>query len=277
MEDKILQLYPEPARQVPLKGLYLGENLRSQSEKLARPYVYTNFIQSLDARIAIPHPSGTGMVVPDQIANARDWRLFQELAVQADIIITSGRYFRDYAEGKAQEILRVHEDPEFEDLRLWREAQGLQPYPHLVVISGSLNFPLPDVLMSDDRSIVVATTKNADPERMRKMEAKEGCDLIFAGEEKVAGKALVEGLAELGYRTVYNSTGPKVHHLLLQDHMLDRLYLTNAHRVLGGSPFSSIVEGPLFDAPVNFKLRMVCFDSSALEGIGQLITSYERM
>jgi hypothetical protein len=121
MEDNILQLYPTPSKEIPLKGLYLHENLQAESEKLGRAFVYSNFIVSLDGRIAIPHPSGSGMTVPKQTANDRDWRLFQELAVQADILITSGRYLRDYAEGRAQEILRVYEDPAFADLsQIWQ-------------------------------------------------------------------------------------------------------------------------------------------------------------
>jgi len=66
----------------------------------------------LDGRIAVPHPTRPGLTVPETIANDRDWRLFQELAAQADLIISSGRYLRDWADGRAQEILRV-DDPKF--------------------------------------------------------------------------------------------------------------------------------------------------------------------
>lgn len=275
MEENVLQLYPAPAHEIPLKSLYLGEKLRGESEELDRAFVYSNFITSLDGRIAIPHPSGSGMTVPDQIANDRDWRLFQELAVQADILITSGRYLRDYVEGRAQEILRIHDDPAFADLRDWREQQGMPPFPDLAVISGSLDFPIPDLLTWGDRSIVVATTQKADPERLRAMQEKV-TNVIIAGEQSVEGKPLVEALTKLGYKTVYNTTGPKVLHLLLKDGVLDRLYLTFAHRLLGGSPFSSIVEGKLFDPAKDFRLKALFLDTAALEGSGQLLTTYDR-
>jgi len=275
MDENVLKLYPAPTREVPLKGVYLGEDLRAQSKKLGKAFVYSNFITSLDGRIAIPHPSGTGMTVPDQIANDRDWRLFQELAVQADIIITSGRYLRDYVEGRAQEILRVYEDPAFADLREWREQQEMPPFPDLAVISGSLDFPLPDLLTSGDRSIVVVTTQNADPERLDAMWAQV-TNVIIAGEQSVEGKLLVDGLTKLGYKTVYSTSGPKVLHLLLKDSVLDRLYLTFAHRFLGGTPFSSIVEGALLEPAQDFQIRTVYLDPHALDGSGQLITSYDR-
>lgn len=277
MEDQILQIYPEPASHVPLIGLYLEEELRKEGEALDRPFVYANYIQSLDGRIAVPSASGAGMTVPKQIANERDWRLFQELAVQADIIITSGRYLRDYASGNAQEILQVYENPEFKDLGEWRVARGLPPYPDLVVISGSLKFSLPEILTRDDRKIVVATIKTADQARIHELERQEGTRILIAGEEKVAGKSLMEGLATLGYKTVFNSTGPKVQHLLLQDQMLDRLYLTQAFRVLGGSPHASIVDGPLLEPPVDFRLRKVYYDPVAQEGTGQLFVSFDQI
>lgn len=276
MDENVLKLYPAPTREVPLKGVYLGEDLRAQSEKLGKALVYSNFITSLDGRIAIPHPSGTGMTVPNQIANDRDWRLFQELAVQADIIITSGRYLRDYVEGRAQEILRVYEDPAYADLREWREQQEMPPFPDLAVISSSLDFPLPDLLTSGDRSIVVVTTQNADPERLDAMR-EEVTNVIIAGEQSVEGKPLVDGLTKLGYKTVYSTTGPKVLHLLLKDGVLDRLYLTVAHRLLGGSPFSSIVEGDLLEPAQDFQLRSVYLDPHALDGSGQLLTAYEQV
>ena len=106
MTDTVIRLYPQPSREAPLQGLYLDHDLRRHAEGLGRPFVYSNFVTSLDGRIAVPGPTGSGLIVPKQIANPRDWRLFQELAVQADLIISSGRYLRDYAEGHAEEILR---------------------------------------------------------------------------------------------------------------------------------------------------------------------------
>jgi riboflavin biosynthesis pyrimidine reductase len=215
------------------------------------------------------------MMVPQQIANPRDWRLFQELAVQADILITSGRYLRDYADGRAQEILRVYDDPQFADLKDWRADQGLKAQPDLAVISGSLDFPVPEVLTRGGRSLYIFTIDKADPDRMKMLEDQAG-KVIIAGEDSVDGRRLVDCLVEYGYRVIYNSTGPKVLHLLLSGGVLDRLYLTTAARVLGGNPFSSIVEGDLFDPPIDFQLKTIYFDPHAINGLGQILTSYDR-
>jgi riboflavin biosynthesis pyrimidine reductase len=273
MRDSITRLFPLPSQEFPLKGLYLSHNLRENKRDSGESFVYSNYVTSLDGRIAVPHPTKAGMVVPDQITNPRDWRLFQELAVQADILITSGRYLRDYAEGRAQEILRVYDDPQFADLKDWRTERGLSPQPDMAVISGSLDFPVPPALVQGDRNIIVITTSRADPERIKALESQAG-KVIIAGEGNINGYRLVESLLEMGYRTIYNTTGPKVLHLLLAAGVLDRLYLSFVNRLLGGSPFSSIVEGEQLDPPADFVLNTIYLDPHALDGLGQLLTSY---
>lgn len=273
--ETIWQLYPMPAQEVDLNGLYLGHDLRRIGEERERPFVYTNYVTSIDGRIAIPRPGGKGMMVPKDTSNDRDWRLFQELAVQADVIISSGRYLRDYAEGKAQEILRVYDEPRFEDLQRWRTERGLSAYPDLAVVSGSLDFPIPPFLTQSGRRVIVITNGAADASRRRKLEDEAG-QVITAGEEDVSGRQAIDALGDLGYRTIYMATGPRVHHLLLADGMLDRLYLTVAHRLLGGQPFSSLVEGELLSPAVDMRLNAVYFDPHALGGLGQQFICYER-
>lgn len=273
MAEQILQLFPLPSQELPLHGLYLSHDLRGLAAQAERPLVYTNYIASLDGRIAVPRADGSGMTVPKQIANDRDWRLFQELAVQADVIITSGRYLRDYGEGRAQEILQVYDDPRFTDLHEWRQQHGLSVYPDLAVISGSLEFPIPEALVQQGRSVLIFTTAQADPVRITELEAQLGRVLV-AGDVSVRGDLLVAHLQELGYGLIYNSTGPKVMHLLLAGGVLDRLYLTLANRLLGGNPFSSIVEGSLLEPATGMTLESLYFDLEGLDGLGQLFAAY---
>ena len=268
----ITQLFPAPG-QFPLVNLYLNHHLRELGQQQARPFVYANFVTSLDGRIAIPHPSKPGLKVPENIANERDWRLFQELAAQADLIISSGRYLRDWADGRAQEILRV-DDPAFADLRTWRAANGLSPQPDIAIISGSLDFPIPELLTANGRRVIVFTTANPDPIRAAHIEAKAG-ELFVVGERSVSGKKMVQKMADLGYNTVYSAAGPRILHLLLADGVLNRLYLTQVGRLLAGSPFSTILEGGLLDTAVNTKLHSLYHDPDALNGLGQLLFAYD--
>lgn len=273
MADNVQQLYPAPAVERPLRGLFLSHNLRRYSERIGKAFVYSNFVTSIDGRIAVPHPSREGLMVPKATANERDWRLFQELAAQADIIISSGRYLRDWADGRAQEILQI-DDPRFADLRQWRKERGLPPQPDIAIISGSLRFPIPDVLTAGGRKVVVFTTANPNPERVAEIEAKAG-QVVVAGEHSVDGALLVQAMGEMGYQTVYSATGPKVLHLLLAGGVLNRLYLTQANRLLGGQPFSTIVEGPLFAPAVDLQISTIYLDKEAPDGLGQLLVSYD--
>ncbi len=83
-------------------------------------------------------------------------------------------------------------------------------------------------------------------------------------------------MAGLGYRAIYSASGPKVLHLLLAAGVLDRLYLTLANRLLGGDPFSSIVEGPLLAPAVGMRLHSAYHDDAGLDGLGQLFLCYDQ-
>jgi riboflavin biosynthesis pyrimidine reductase len=273
--DTIQKLYPLPAQEIPLQGAYLSHDLRQYSESTNKPFIYANFVVSLDGRIAIPHPSGRGLTVPQATANARDWRLFQELAAQADLILSSGRYLREWAQGRAQEILRV-DDPRFADLRQWRKARGLALLPDIAIISASLDFPIPPVLTAGGRKALFFTDAGSDPKRVEQIEAQAG-QVIVAGESGVDGSLLVKHLARLGYHTVYSAAGPRILHLLAGKGVLDRLYLTYASRMLGGQPFSSILEGPTLTPALDLKIHHIYLDPQALDGSGQLFLSYDRI
>lgn len=210
--------------------------------------------------------------MPKQIANDRDWRLFQELAAQADVIISSGRYLRDWAEGKAQEILQT-DDPRFADLRQWRQQQGLSAQPDIAIISRSLDFPIPPILKEGGRKVLIFTNADPDRKRVQELENQAG-QVIVAGKEGVAGQQMVQHLTEQGYRTIYSAAGPQILHLLLKGSVLNRLYITYANRLLGGETFSTIVEGALFAPSINMTLHTLYFDPQGLEGLGQLFAAY---
>ncbi|GAB4270279.1 MAG: hypothetical protein Kow0080_14590 [Candidatus Promineifilaceae bacterium] len=269
--SSLVRLLPQPTIERPLTGTYLAHNLRHQ-QRNALPFIYANFVTSLDGRIAIPRADGSGLTVPKAIANERDWRLFQELAAQADLIISSGRYLREWAEGKAQEILQV-DDPRFADLRAWRQELGLPTQPDIAIISGSLNFPVPDILTANGRSFTVFTHTQADRQKIQAIEARSG-RVVFAGDETIDGHLLAQKMGALGYRTIYSAAGPRILHLLAVGGVLNRLYLTLANRLLGGNPFSSILEGALLETAVSFHLHTLYHDPHGLNGLGQLFLSY---
>ena len=51
---------------------------------------------------------------------------------------------------------------------------------------------------------------------------------------------------------------------------------TVAHRLLGGQPFSSMVEGDLLRPAVGMRLHALYYDPHALDGLGQQFVCYAR-
>ena len=274
---KLIRLYPPAGtgNRVALNGLYLEAPL-SHPAAAARPFVYTNFVVSIDGRIAIVDSDSGRSKVPPQIANPRDWRLFQELAARADLLITSGRYLRDLAAGQAQDVLPLSPAPEFADLLRWRLRHGLPAQPDVAVLSASLDIPVPAQLRLDGRRVLVFTTSEASASAAQTLQA--GGAEVFRGDrpDRVDAGPMIRRLGQLGYRHIYSITGPQVLASLLRADVLDTLFLTTVHRCLGGENVASLVEGPPFERPVNFRLHWLYYDGAAVDDAGQTLARFDR-
>ncbi len=276
MDQDVLELYPDPGKKHALRGLYMGQVLECMGRGKT-PFIYSNFISSLDGRIAVPGPERNSHQVPPAIANQRDWRLFQELAAQADLLITSARYFRQAAEQEAQAELPVGSAQEFADLREWRVSQGLSPQPDIAVFSASLNIPLQSIRLYHDRTLYLITGATADTEKLQQLIDSSHARAITCGQQgHVDASMLRATLAELGYRRVYAIAGPAVLHTLIQGNALDRLYHTTAHCLLGGTRFDTFVWGSPLDPPIRMPLRAMYLDPCAPAGAGQTLAIYDR-
>lgn len=274
MTALISQIHPAPLKQRALKGVYLDAALPTQGR--FGPLIYANYVTSLDGRISVPAPNGQ-QTVPGNIANPRDWRLLQELAGQADLLLSSGRYLRELKAGTAQDILPIGRSPDFADIHAYRQAAGLKPQPDVAVLSESLDFPPPYPLLEQGRRIVVLTGQSPDPERVAALESA-GLEVIpLFGVDRPGGSALANAIAELSYQRVYVITGPYVMHTLMAENLVDTLFLTTVHRLLGGQPFSTICEGPLLTNPPDYTLSQQFLDPYGPDGCTQTFSRYDRL
>lgn len=274
MNDEVLQLYPPPTQGVPLSRLYLEHPLHRISGSESG-LVYSNFVSSLDGRIALPRPGKVSHGVPPSIGNARDWRLYQELGAQADVLITSARYYRQYARGEAQDQLPVGPGDKFADLRQWRLEQGLSAQPDIAIFSASLDIPASALQAYAERRVHVLTGAEADTGRVAAVRAA-GAEVHFAGRGRsVDGAAAVSALRALGYRNMYVIAGSSVLYTLLRDGVLQRLYLSFAHRLVAGECFDTLAFGPELDPAPAPVLRSLFYDAHATQSMGQLLTCYD--
>lgn len=274
MVASVIELYPAFGARQTLQGLYLNQLLDTAGPQPS-PFIYSNFISSLDGRIALPGPGRNSHQVPPAIANKRDWRLFQELAAQADLLITSARYFRQSKDHEAQAELPLGNSAEFEDLRAWRMDKGLSPQPDIAVFSASLDIPVSAINRYPDRNVLLITGSAADPEKLEQITAASHTRVIQCGDKvNVDASLLRSKLDGLGYRRVYAIAGPEVLHTLIEGKALDRLYHTTVHCLLAGTRFDTLVWGSEFDPVVCMPLRAMYLDTHAPEGAGQTLAVY---
>lgn len=244
----LTRLYPTAAR-VPLAGAYLAHALRQRQ----RPFIYTNFIASLDGRIALIDRQSGKSSIPSAIANRNDWRLFLELAAQADLVVTSGARLRALV-NHGSTAVRFVPDLASGDLAQWRRAHNLPPFPTCVIITSDANrLPLATLRQHehDDLIVLTGTPPNAESRALQ----GNGLTLIHTGGADAPEQALLDIARERDYRTIYSIGGPRVLHTLTRGAILDHVYLTWAHRLLGGEAFHTLTFGPEFSPPRALALR----------------------
>src|SRR5499426_334691 len=201
MAETVQQLYPN-WREHPVRGLYLAHRLHELGRS-GLPFVYGNFVSSLDGRIALRDPRDGEGRLPEALMSGSDFRLLLELHAQADCLITHGGYMRAIAQRRLDDLLQVGTIKGHEDLTAWRAAQGLAPQPAVCIASGSLDFPLPESVGPHGQQVFIATGRSAEPARVRQLE-RDGCEVVIAGEgSAVEGRPLVDALARKGYRSAF--------------------------------------------------------------------------
>jgi riboflavin biosynthesis pyrimidine reductase len=273
-EHKVLRLYPTPSLERAIEGLYLDDEMGRPAGP-DEPFVYTNFISSLDGRITVDNPAKRRRTAPPAITNARDWRLFQELAARADAVIVSASFLRNLGPGQARHKLPLSRDPAFADLHDWRRNKGMPPQPAVVVLSRSLNVPLAELCQGLQRPVYFAVGRQSDQGNQGAVEFT-GARVLLAGDgPEVEGKPLIHALGREGFLRIYSMAGPGVFNMLLRDRVLHRLYLTHFHRLLGGRSFDTLLEGEPLERPASFVPHSLYYDPQGLDGVGQFFAAYD--
>ena len=268
MDKNLLRLYPGSCEKVPIKGLYLAHQLHKLGAA-GSPFVYANFLSSLDGRIAL-EDSVQGTYIPKHITTASDFGLFMELHAQADCLITHGGYMRALGEGRLGNILQVRD----KELVEWRRNNGLKPQPAVIIASASLNFPLHGSLREHAQDVYIATGKNAAPDRIRYWQDL-GYPLLFTGDDQmVHGAPLIRTLSGLGYKTIYLVAGPQMLDTVIREKQLSRLYLTITHQLIGGKDFRTLLTGAMLGQEGNLILEALCYEQDSPPRSGQFFIQF---
>ena len=272
---EFLPLYPTPSSPVRIRGHYLREGLHELGEP-GHPFIYANFLASLDGRIGSIDGTTGEAKLPPQLTSAQDLRLLLELHAQADCFITHGGYLRAIAKGTLGDILQVGTSPHTQDLAAWRQREGLRTPPALLIVSASLDFEIPASVGQSAQKAHIITTSHADPDKRAAWEAKGYSVLQFPSSSPwVPADPLVRTIGELGYRSVFLLAGPKILDGMLRGRHLARLYLTTTHQLLGGQGYHSLTDGDPLGEAGYLILKTLYYDPFGPAGTGQWFSRFD--
>jgi len=270
MQKNLLRLYPQSGEKTAITGLYLAHKIHKLGTTES-PFVYANFLSSLDGRIALEDVSQSTTYIPKHLTTASDFRLFMELHAQADCLITHGGYMRALGEGRLGNILQVRD----KDLVEWRRKNHLNAQPAVVIASASLNFPIHKSLREHAQTVYIATGKNADPDRIRYWQDLDYPILITGEDRMVQGASLIHELRGLDYKSVYLIAGPQMLDTIVREKQLSRLYLTITHQLIGGKDFRTLLTGSMLGPEGNLILKSMYYDPYSPPGSGQFFMQFE--
>lgn len=264
----VARLVP-PGDAQPLRGRYLNHRLHERMRS-GGPFVYTNFIASLDGRISWKNPQGF-REVPPACTNPHDLRLYHELAAQAEVLLTSTRHLRAAAAGRGSDMLCFGEHAA--ELTAWRRNNGLPDRPRVAAVSASLDLPPQDRLPNLAGQITILTWGRPEADRLARAR-EQGYEVRVCGEgPEMDGAELLAGLEAC--RTVCSVAGPRVHTALLRAGRLDRLYLTLVPLLLGGESVDTLTSGSPLAPPPCFQLTELWQDAREPPGCGQFFAVFD--
>jgi riboflavin-specific deaminase-like protein len=200
-----------------------------------RPYVFMNFVSTLDGRAAVDgHTQALG--------SEADLDMLLSLRAAADALLIGSGTLR--AEGYARLVGN-------EERRARRLAAGLAEDPTAVLISRSLDLPWgAGLFKAPEQPVLVYTHSDEDaPDVAAPVE-------LVRLEEATPAAALAD-LRRRGVRALLCEGGPRLHRSLLAAGLVDELFLTITPLLTGDELEPTIVAGGKLPQPIGLDLLWV--------------------
>jgi riboflavin-specific deaminase-like protein len=237
------QLYPEP-RLVGIREL-LEELKLAGKAPTGRPYTIANFVASADGHAAFRGRSRW-------LSDDADRELFHGLREHVDAILVGTGTLRVERYG------RIVRDPE---RRHRRAASGLAPDPLACIFSRSGDVPTGIPLFADPASrIVVFTAPALDTSGLAAQ-----VEVVRLDPGELTLTTMMRRLrADYDVHTVLCEGGPTVFGALLQEDLVDELFVSLSPKLSGGGSAPSITSGPELAELRNLELVWTLELASAL-------------
>jgi riboflavin biosynthesis pyrimidine reductase len=203
---------------------FTPDELLARYPRSDRPVLRANFIASADGAVAVDGLSA-GLQGPG------DKEVFDHLRMICDALVVAAGTVR----AERYDALRLTGPA-----RTWRIANGLSPYPLMVVVSGSLDLDPEQLIFSDAPIRPIVLTRRAAP---ADAPIREVAEVIALGEDEVDLADGVRLLHGRGATQVLCEGGPGLLGAMIAADLIDELCLTVAPLLVGGT-VGRIAHGP---------------------------------
>jgi riboflavin-specific deaminase-like protein len=226
----VRRLLPDPGRptgaptHIGIRELLEGLDLNTRAHT-DRPYTIVNFVASADGHAAFRGRSRW-------LSDDADREIFHGLREHVDAVMAGTGTLRIERYG------RVVRDPE---RRRRRAASALNPEPLFAIISRSGDVPTDIPLFSDPGSRVVVFT----PGRLDTSGLDAQVDVVRLDPGELTLTTMMRRLrSDFDVRSLLCEGGPTLFGALLQEELVDELFLSLAPKLTGGGTAPAISAGP---------------------------------
>ena len=190
-----------------------------------RPYTTVNFISTADGRAAF---QGRSAPLGDEV----DREMFHGLREQHDAVLAGTHTIRVERYG------RLTRDPERRERRV---QAGREPDPLGCVVTRSGDVPTEAPLFSDPESRIAVF----GPPHLDLPPLKAQIEVIRLDPGELTLTTVLRRLrSEFGIRSLLCEGGPTMFNALLQERLVDEMFLTFAPKLSGGGMAPSVTSGP---------------------------------
>jgi riboflavin biosynthesis pyrimidine reductase len=197
----------------------------AQHEGRDRPHTLVNFVATVDGRTSFLGRSGP-------IGDEGDRQMFHGLRERVDAVMAGTSTMRTERYG------RIARDPERRSRRVER---GLSPEPLAVIVTRSGNVPFDIPLFGEPEARVVIFT----PTELDISSCAAQVEVVRLDPGQMTMTTAWRRLtSDFGVRMLLCEGGPTVFGALLQEDLVDELFLTLSPRLAGGGTEAAITNGP---------------------------------
>jgi 2,5-diamino-6-(ribosylamino)-4(3H)-pyrimidinone 5'-phosphate reductase len=128
--------------------------------------------------------------------------------------------------------------------------------PIRIVVDSKARTPLNFRILNNDAPTIIATTENADPQKVKELEKK--ATVLKCGKDRVDLKSLVSELSKREIKTLMLEGGSTLNYSMLENGLVDEVRVCVAPMIAGGVKAKTLVDGEGIDKMKDaIKLKLI--------------------